>query len=92
MKNKTLFFSHAILILNIEQLLYYASQVPVQETQETQVQSLGWEDPLKKDHREVGRSSGEGNGNPLRYFCLENPMDRGTWWATVRGVVRVGHD
>ena len=39
-----------------------------------------------------GRSSGEGNGNPLRYFCLENPMDRGTWWATVRGVVRVGHD
>ena len=33
-----------------------------------------------------GRSSGEGNGNPLQYSCLENPMDRGTWWATVRGV------
>ena len=30
-----------------------------------------------------GRSSGEGNGNPLQYSCLENPMDRGTWWATV---------
>ena len=29
------------------------------------------------------RSSGEGNGNPLQYSCLENPMDRGTWWATV---------
>ena len=28
-----------------------------------------------------GRSSGEGNGNPLQYFCLENPMDRGAWWA-----------
>ena len=27
----------------------------------------------------LGRSSGEGNGNPLRYSCLENPMDRGTW-------------
>ena len=30
-----------------------------------------------------GRSSGEGNGNPLQYSCLENPMDRGAWWATV---------
>ena len=35
-----------------------------------------------------GRSSGEGNGNPLQYFCLENPMDRGTWWAIVRGVTK----
>ena len=35
----------------------------------------------------MGRSSGEGNGNPLQYFCLENPMDRGAWRATVRGVV-----
>ena len=33
-----------------------------------------------------GRSSGEGNGNPLQYFYLENPMDRGAWWATVHGV------
>ena len=30
-----------------------------------------------------GRSPGEGNGNPLQYFCLENPMDRKAWWATV---------
>ena len=30
-----------------------------------------------------GRSPGEGNGNPLQYSCLENPMDRGTWWATI---------
>ena len=29
---------------------------------------------------------GEGNGNPLQYSCLENPMDRGTWWAAVHGV------
>ena len=35
-----------------------------------------------------GRSPGEGNGNPLQYSCLENPMDRGAWWATVRGVAK----
>ena len=33
----------------------------------------------------LGRSSGEGNGNPLQYSCLENPMDGGAWWATVHG-------
>ena len=42
--------------------------------QETQIQSLGGEDPL-----------GEGNGNPLQYSCLENPMDRALW-AIVLGV------
>ena len=31
---------------------------------------------------------GEGNGNPLQYFCLENPMDGGAWWAAVHGVAR----
>ena len=31
----------------------------------------------------LGRIPGEGNGNPLQYSCLENPMDRGVWWATV---------
>ena len=35
-----------------------------------------------------GRSSGEGNGNPLQYSCLENPMDGGAWWATVHGVAK----
>ena len=40
-------------------------------------QPLGWED-----------SPGEGNSNPLQYFCLENPMDRGAWWATVHGVTK----
>ena len=34
----------------------------------------------------LGRSPGEENGNPLQYSCLENPMDRGAWWATVHGV------
>ena len=35
-----------------------------------------------------GRSPGEGNGNPLHYSCLKNPMDRGAWWATVHGVAK----
>ena len=37
---------------------------------------------------ESGRSPGEGNGNPLQYPCLENYMDRGTWWATVHGITK----
>ena len=44
---------------------------------ETRVRSLSWE-----------HSPGEGNGNPLQYSCLENPMDRGAWWATVHGVTK----
>ena len=36
----------------------------------------------------LGRSPGEGNGNPLQYSCLENPMDRGAWRATVHGVAK----
>ena len=45
--------------------------------QETGVRPLGWEDALE-----------EGNGNPVQCSCLENPMDRGAWWATVRGVTK----
>ena len=79
--------------------------------QETPVQILGQEDPLKKglathpvflgfpddpDDKEstcnvgdlgsipgLGRSPGEGNGNPLQCSCLENPRDGGAWWAVV---------
>ena len=41
----------------------------------------------------LGRSPGEGNGYPLWYSCLENPMDRGPWRATVHRVAnRVGHN
>ena len=35
-----------------------------------------------------GRSPGEGNGTPLQYSCLENPMNQGAWWATVHGVTK----
>ena len=38
------------------------------------------------------RFPGGGHGNLLQYPCLENPMDRGAWWATVPGFQRVGHD
>ena len=50
------------------------------------------------DERDVGsipgsgRSPGGGHGNPLQYSCLENPMDRGAWQATLHGVARVGHN
>ena len=44
--------------------------------QETQVGSLGWEDPLEKQTA------------TLQYSCLENPMDRGAWWATVHEVAK----
>ena len=37
---------------------------------------------------ELGRSSGEGNGNLLQYSCLEGPMDSGAWWAAVSGVAK----
>ena len=36
----------------------------------------------------LGRASGEENENPLQYSCLDNPMDGGTWWATVHGVAK----
>ena len=45
--------------------------------------SLGCEDPL-----ENGRSTEEGNGNPLQYSCLENPIDGEAWWATVHMVTK----
>ena len=45
--------------------------------QETWVQSLSWEDPLEKE-----------TSYPLQHSCLENSMDRGSWWATVHGVTK----
>ena len=44
---------------------------------ETRLRSLGWEDPLEKEM-----------ATPLQYSCLENPMDRGAWWAAVHGVTK----
>ena len=36
----------------------------------------------------IVRGSGKGNGNPLQYSCLENPRDRGVWWAAISGVAQ----
>ena len=36
----------------------------------------------------LGRSLGKGNDNPIQYYCLGNPMDRGAWWATVHGIAK----
>ena len=47
------------------------------EMLEMQVRSLSWENTLE-----------EGHGNPLQYSCLENPMGRGAWWATVHRVTQ----
>ena len=60
----------------------------MQETQETWVRSLSWENSLEKEVASQGKFSGEGSGQSLQYFCLENPMDRGTWCATVHGVAK----
>ena len=49
--------------------------------QETGVRSLGWEDPLE-----------EGMTTHSSILSMEDPMDRGAWWATVHGVARVRHD
>ena len=56
--------------------LVVKNPLAMKEPQETWVQSLGRESP------------GGGNGNLLQYSCLENPMDRGAWWATVHGVAK----
>ena len=55
--------------------------------------SCFFDDPTDVGNMISGSSAfGEGNGTPLQYSCLENPMDGGAWWAAVHGVDRVGHD
>ena len=61
---------------------YLASQRVEGEVRERQSTSLADRDP----------NPGEGHSNPLQYSCLENPMDREAWWATVYGLQRVNHD
>ena len=76
------------LITNFRQL--YVSHVGMNHS------SAGQESACNAGHpgsiAGLGRSTGEGNGNPLQYSCLENPMDRGACQATVHGVTRVRQD
>ena len=55
---------------------------------ETWVQSLGYKHSYRLHwiYTYIHTHTGEGNGTPLQYSCLENPMDRGAWWAAVHGV------
>ena len=64
-----------IIQVQASQLVQWVKNPPA--TQETQPPSLGQEDSL-----------GIGNGDPLQYSCLGNPMDRGAWQATVHGVAK----
>ena len=54
--------------------------------QETNI--LEWEVKWALGSITMNKASGEGNGTPLQYSCLENPMDGGAWWATVQGVAK----
>ena len=76
--------------------------IKINEKKKRKTLVIYWKKKLKKcmynmvsgDTRESnliagsGRFPGEGNGNPLQYSCLENPMDKGAWWATVHGVTK----
>ena len=82
-----LFNLHAEYIVQLNNKKALVGQ-SVQNPPATQESVCSAEDPAIKP----GRSAGGGNGNPLQYSCLENPMDRGDWRATVHRVARVGHD
>ena len=58
------------------------------QMKETSAQSLGWEDSLEEEMQPTLVFFGEGNGTPLQYTCLENPMDGGVWWAAVHEVAK----
>ena len=72
------FRANSLYLFTYKQSLIAQSVKILPAMQEIWVQFLGWEE-----------SPGEGNGNPLQYSCLENPMDRGAWQITVHGVAKI---
>ena len=70
---------HQCIMLELQALAFLLAQMVknLPAMQETQVWSLGWEDPLENEMP-----------TQLQYSCLENPTDRGVWWATVHGVTK----
>ena len=88
-QNSTYYMIHFVLKVQNSQINRYRKGFPrdtngkepgcQRRRQEMQVQSLGQEDPPGGEH-----------GNPLQYSCLENPMDRGAWQATVHSVAKSG--
>ena len=67
-----------------EQICYLWKGFPCGSVVKKPLADVRHMDPIS----ELGRSPEERNNNPLRYFCLRNPMDRGAWWATVHGVTK----
>ena len=76
-------------IFSYQYIKYFLPPPPLLNTMWPHQVALVVKNPPAGDVRDSGsipgpgRSPGEGNGNPLQYPCLENPMDRGAWWATV---------
>ena len=80
---------HGNLLLNYFQVISFITQL-IKSPPAVQVSACKAGDPGSIPRS--GRSPGEGNGNPLQYSHLRNPMDRGAWQAIDHGVIRVGHD
>ena len=76
--NILLTFSIKQAFFGSSQLALVAKNPPANAGDERRAGSIAWS----------GRSPGEGNGNPLQYSCLRNPMGRGAWWAIVHGVTK----
>ena len=73
-----------LLAFHLEQLTYYFLDFPAGSDGKAPVYNAGDQGSIPGS----GRSPGERNGNPLQYYCLENPMGRGAWRATVHGVAK----
>ncbi|KAB0352671.1 hypothetical protein FD754_017528 [Muntiacus muntjak] len=82
------FFLYWFLLRVVRKNLFHAVLL---EEVATPSSILAWEIPWTEEPGKL-QFPGEGNGNPLQYSCLENPMDREAWRATVHGVARVGHN
>ena len=93
--------AHLILYLNIFVVSSGKSCLTLTERIFERIQTVPWGFPGSLDSKESacnaqdpgsipgsGRSTAGGNSNPLQYSCLQNPMDRGAWWATVHGVAK----
>ena len=79
--SKSCYIDNALVTFTLMPFTVFMASSPDGKELASNAGDLGWTPGL-------GRSPGEGNGNPLQYPCLENPMDRGAWWATVHGVAK----
>ena len=79
------FLVREVAVIRVEEMKWHLLWFPF-----THVKTLSQK--KKKKITKFYEENGEGNGTPLQYFCLENPMDRGAWYAAVHGLARVGHD